>query len=125
MKVRYNMYVGILFVVLGAVSTVLGLWLTLLGDFSPGFIVGVLCLVLGILYLARTYFWVHENAVVVPAVVGPLKREFPFQSLTFDGGKMIAVRPDGTSKKVPVARWMSNTGDWNAVMTARSTPGRR
>jgi hypothetical protein len=125
MKVRYNTVVGIIFVVLGAVSTVLGLWLTLLGDFNPSVFVGLLCLLLGILYLVRPYFYVHQSAVVVPAVVGPAKREFPFQSLTFDGSKMIAVRTDGTTKKVPVARWMANTGDWDAVMNARTTPGSR
>jgi hypothetical protein len=125
MKVRYNMVVGVVFVVLGGVCTFLGLWLTLLGEFNPTVIVGLLCLALGISYLVRPYFWVHTSAVVVPAAIGPLKRQFPFKTLTFEGNKMIAVRPDGTTKKVPVARWMSNTGDWDAIMSARTTPGRR
>jgi len=124
-KVRYNVVVGVLFVVLGAVSTVLGLWLTLLGEFNPTFLFGLLCALLGILYLVRPYFWVHESTVVIQAALGPAKRTIPFKSLTFDGNKMIAVRADGTTRKVPVARWMANTGDWDTVRTARTTPGSR
>lgn len=125
MKVRYNVVVGVLFVVLGAVSTVLGLWLTLLGEFNPTFLFGLLCTLLGILYLVRPYFWVHESLVVIQAALGPAKRRIPFESLTFDGNKMIAVQADGTTRKVPVARWMSNAGDWDSVRTARTTPGSR
>lgn len=125
MKVRYNVVAGVVLVVIGGAATFLGLWLTLLGEFNPSVIAGLLCLLLGVLYLTRPYFYVHQSAVVIPAVLGPAKREIPFQSLTFDGGRMIAVRADGTTKKVPVARWMSNAGDWDSVMNARTSPGPR
>jgi hypothetical protein len=122
MKVRYNTAVGIVFVVLGAVCTILGLWLAMLGEFNPSVLVGLLVLLLGILYLVRPYFWVHANSVEVPAVIGPARRRFEFQTLTMDGNKVIAVRADGTRKKVPVTRWMSNTSDWDTVMSGRTTP---
>lgn len=122
MKVRYNTAVGISFVVLGAVCTVLGLWLAMLGEFNPSVLIGLLVLLLGILYLVRPYFWVHSKSVEVGAVIGPMKREYEFQTLELSGGKVVAVRADGTRKKVPVTRWMSNTSDWDAVMSARTTP---
>jgi hypothetical protein len=125
MKVRYNMLVGVVLVVLGAVCTFLGLWLLLLGEFSPAVIAGLAPLLIGVLYLARPYFWVHQNTVEIPAVFGPVKRRFPFQTLALDGGKVVALMSDGTRKKVPVARWMANASDWDAVMSARTTPGSR
>src|SRR5262245_7166918 len=125
MKVRYNVAVGVVLLILGAVCVFLGLWLTALGEFSPAAIVGFIPLLIGILYLSRPYFWVHDKTVVLPAVLGPLKREFPFQRLEFTGGRMIAVRPDGTTKKLPVTRWMANTDDWAAVMNARTSPAGR
>jgi hypothetical protein len=124
-KVRYNMAVGIVFVVLGAVCELLGLWLVALGEFSPAAIFGFLPLLLGILYLVRPYFWVYAGSVEVVAAVGPARRQFPFQALELDGNRLVTVRADGTRKKVPVARWMANTGDWNTVMSSLPTPGDR
>ncbi|MGH3762553.1 hypothetical protein [Actinophytocola sp.] len=115
MKVRYNPVVGIVALVLGAVCVFLGLWLALLGEFSPAVVAGLMPMLIGILYLVRPYFWVYPTFVEVPAVVGPVKREFRFQALELDGGKLIAVNPDGTRKRVPVARWLAHSGDWAAV----------
>lgn len=71
--------------------------------------------VMGVLLLVRPYFWVQPNVVEVPALIGPLRRRFPYQWLEIDGGKLFTVREDGTRKKVPVARWFANSADWAAV----------
>jgi hypothetical protein len=119
MKIRYNPVVAIVFIVLGAVCLVLGLWVTMLEGFSPAILPGLLCPPIGILYLVRPYFWVNPMSVELPALVGPMKREFPFQTLELDGRKLVAVRDDGTRKKVPVARWLAHSGDWAAATAKR------
>jgi len=122
MKVRYNPVVGVVMLVLGAVCEFLGLWLVMLGEFSPAAIAGFVPLLIGILYLVRPYFWVLPRSVEVPALIGPARRETPYQRLELAGGKLIAVRDDGSRKKVPVARWLANSGDWAAVTSERTTP---
>jgi hypothetical protein len=112
MRIRYNPVVAIVFIVLGVVCLFLGLWLTMLGEFSPALFPGLLCPVIGALYLVRPYFWVNPTSVQLPALIGPIKREFPFQTLELNGNKLVAVRDDGTRKKVPVARWLAHSDDW-------------
>lgn len=123
MKVRYNAAVGIVMLVLGATCSFLGLWLYLLGEFSPAVIVGLVPMVIGILYLVRPYFWVYSTLVRVPALYGPVKREFPHQYLEADGNRLYAVTGDGTRKKVPVARWLANSADWAAVTAGAHRAG--
>jgi len=119
MKIRYSPVVGVVFVVLGAVCTFLGLWLLMLGEFNPAVIVGLIPLLLGILYFVRPYFLVEPGSVTVPAVLGPVRRQFPYERLEFNGSKVIAVHRDGTRKKVPVARWMAHPGDWRTFTGVR------
>lgn len=116
MKVRYNVAVGVVFIVLGAVCTFLGLWLLLLGEFNPAVVVGLLPMLFGILYLVRPYFVVEQGMVTVPALIGPVRRQFPFTHLERAGGKVVAVRPDGTRKKLPIARWLAHPADWRTVI---------
>ncbi|MFL6119063.1 hypothetical protein [Actinophytocola sp.] len=115
MKVRYNPVVGVVMVVLGAVCLFLGLWLMALGEFNASVLVGALVTLLGILYLVRPYFWVSSSAVELRAVVGPVRRTFPFRTLEVDGSKLVAVN-DGDRKKLPVTRWMAHSGDWAAAV---------
>lgn len=116
MKVRYNPFVGVVALVLGAACVFMGLWLLLLGAFSPAVVIGFVPMVVGALYLARPYFWVHQKYVEVPALIGQARREFPFTTLEVDGGKVFAVGTDGTRKRVPVARWVAHSGDWKAAV---------
>jgi hypothetical protein len=116
MKVRYSPALGIIFLVLGFISFFLGAWLSLLGDFTPAVLVGPLVMVFGVLYLVRPYFLVYSTSVQVPGLYGPFKREFRFQTLEVDGGRLYAIREDGSRKKVPVARWLARSSDWTAAV---------
>jgi len=116
MKVRYNPVVGVVALAIGGVCVFLGLWLMLLGEFSPAVVIGLMPMLIGVLYLARPYFWVHSTSIEVPALLGPMRRQFPFKTLEVDGGKLFAVSADGTRKRVPVARWSAHTGDWKAAV---------
>jgi hypothetical protein len=122
MKIRYNPVIAIVFIVLGVICLFLGLWLSMLEGFQPAILPGLLCPLIGILYLTRPYFWVHPMLVELPALVGPIKREFQYQTLELNGRKLVAVRDDGTRKKVPVARWLAHSGDWAAVTAGSARP---
>lgn len=115
MKVRYHPVVWIVPLMLGGACLFLGLWLTALGEFSPALIPGLFTTLIGVLYLARPYFWLNETSVQLVALVGPHGRKFPFQTLEIDGARLFAVN-DGDRKKVPVARWMAHPGDWAAAV---------
>jgi hypothetical protein len=115
MKVRYNPVVGVVSIVLGAVCEFFGLWLLMLGEFSPAAFVGLFPILIGVLYFARPYFLVDSHTVAVPALVGPVRREFPYDRLEYDKGKLVAVSLDGSRKKVPVTRWLAHSADWTSV----------
>jgi hypothetical protein len=116
MKVRYNLVLGVVFIVLGALCTFLGLWLLMLGEFNPAVVVGLMPILFGILYLARPYFLVEPGMVTVPALIGPVKRRFPYARLELEGSRVVAVHDDGTRKKLPIARWLAHSADWQSVV---------
>lgn len=115
MQVRYNPVVAVTFIVLGSVAEFLTLWVSMLGEVNPGVFVMWIAIVIGALYLTRPYFSIDSTSVVVHALVGSMKREFPYQSLEFEGNKLVTVREDGTRKRVPVARWLARSADWSAA----------
>lgn len=115
MKVRYNPAVAVVALVLGLLCLFLGLWMSMLGEFSPTVIAGLMPTLIGILYLVRPYFWVTPRSVTVGALIGPMSREIMFQRLEADGGRLYAIEDDGTRKKLPVARWLANQADWRAI----------
>lgn len=115
MKVRYNPAIGVVSIILGAVCEFFGLWLLMLGESSPAAFVGLFPMLIGILYFVRPYFLVDAHTVAVPALIGSMRREFPYERLEFDGGKLITVNSDGSRKKVPVARWLAHSGDWHGI----------
>jgi len=122
MKVRYNPIVGGLLLALGLACLLLGLWLWQLGDFGPGVVIGVLVTLMGVLTLARPYFWVRENSVEVLAMIGPAKREFPYTSLDYDGRRLCTLDSEGERRRIPVSRWIAHSGDWAAVTGPSSRP---
>ena len=115
MKVRYNPVIAIVAILLGGICLFLGLWVSMLGEFNPAVIAGLMPTLIGILYLVRPYFWVTPGSVTVGALIGPMSREFMFQRLEADGGRLYAIEDDGTRKKLPVARWLANSTDWRAI----------
>jgi hypothetical protein len=119
LTVRYNPPVAWAFLVLGAVNFVLGL-------LAPGplinVVLGVMFIVLGALFLSRTYFTytTHTRTLEVIAPIGTRRsfRGSGGDSLTVEGRRIVLVRADGKRKKLPVNRWMSRPQEWDAVAEA-------
>lgn len=127
MKVGFHPAWPAAFLVIGIVSTVLGLLLTVNGEFTPSVILGPLLVILGLLQLTRPYFEFdpRSGTVSVKAMVGSITRRFGGSEggrLALEGNRVVSVHPDGSRKKVPVQRYLARQGEWNAFvaqLTAR------
>lgn len=117
--VRYNRPVAWLFLALGVINFLLGL-------LAPGplinLVLGVLFIVLGALFLSRTYFTytTHTRTLEVIAPIGT-RRSFQGSgedTLIVEGRRIVLVRAGGKRKKLPVNRWMSRAEEWDAVVEA-------
>jgi hypothetical protein len=118
--VRYGGSFVWLQIVLGTVAL---LWSPVLASVTlhqPTFVVGPITffgaiMVLGGLLMARgsRFVTVEGGCFVKHALVGPLKRRFPFASwdeVSYDGGR---VRVAG--KKLPFSRTGARSADWSAL----------
>jgi hypothetical protein len=119
-KVGYNPAWGATIIVIAAACTVLGLWVTALGDFSPLVFFGPVLVLLGILQLTRPYFTYDPTTrtISVKGLIGPMSRDFGGAKgghLSVQGDRIVYTRPDG-KMKAPVSRGMSKREDWDAVV---------
>lgn len=116
MQVRYNRVLAAIIIIPAIINVVLGVWLLLLGEFSFSIILGLWFLFLGFLFLNRPYFIIDKSKVTVPALLGPVKREFYFsapENIRWSNNKLEV--KDGVGwKRVPVRRWQSRQEDWQA-----------
>jgi len=124
-KVGYNPAWPIVFLVLGGVGLLLGLWVSAIATFSPMVFIGPLMLILGVLQLTRPYFEFdpRTRTITVKALVGSMARRFGGAEggrLSVQGTRIINTRADGTTKKVPVSRAMAKRNDWDLVLTQLS-----
>lgn len=117
MVVRYNPVIGVVALLLGLVVEFLGLWLWMLGEFSPAVFAGIVPALLGVLQLVRPYFRVHAGAIEVPSLIGPAKRRVEFHAIEFEGSKLFGTQPDGSRKRLPVAKWPAHPADWTEFVT--------
>jgi hypothetical protein len=121
LRVRYNRVVAVGSVTLGLVCLVLGVWVGLLGDFTPAVVVGFFPLLTGIVMLLRPYFTVESGMVRIQAMIGSGQREFRFDSLIVDRRLLTVVSDTDGRRRVPVSRWMSRGADW-ALITEPPRP---
>jgi hypothetical protein len=118
MQIRYNRLIAGIMIGLGVVNIGLGLWLLALGEFATSLIIGLLVAAIGAAYLNRPYFHLEKGKIVIPALIGPVKRTFEFntsENLEITENK-IQVNNGKSWKRVPVYRWMSHPEDWQAFI---------
>lgn len=112
MIVRYNRMVAGLMALFCGVNLVLGVWLVLLTrNFNVSLVIGVILIIITVGYWTRPYFHIEAKQVVLPALYGPVKRTFPYQSLRIEEGRLLAVS-NGIPQRLPIRRWLSHNDDW-------------
>ena len=116
MKIRCKNWVGISLLVISVVGIVIQLLdISTGGKFRPVTAIPFLTAIFGYLYLVRP-LWILENKnkIIVPALIGPAKRVFEFDSveqLSMKKGKLF-VTQDEKTKEIPVNRKWANADDW-------------
>lgn len=105
----------------------LGLWLLALGAFNGSLLVGPVVLVLGVVYLRKTYFRLERGVAGGRTVLSGPGRSGPLadgvtatskQRFAIEEGRLVHVSADGTRTPAPVRRWMANKADWRALEAA-------
>ena len=110
MVLHYKPAMGISFLV---VATFMILVSLMLGP-PQTLVAGIILLVVGALYLSRPFAEVKAKEVVVYALIGPVRKTFPFTSISelrVADGKLY-LGPD----MLPVSKWLVKAGDWNALI---------
>jgi hypothetical protein len=110
MEVHYSRLYRYLIIALGVVNILVGL--------TPGntisLIVGVLFIALGGIALSRVYLRVEPNVIILYALIGPFKREFPYTSpadVTVAGNRLL-IQSGGTTRAISAPRWMVDQIEW-------------
>ena len=113
MEVHYSRLYRYLILGLGVLNIVIGL--------TPGnaisLIVGLLFAAFGFIALSRVYLRVEPNVITLYALIGPFKREFPYQSpadVTVDGSRLL-VRTEAGTRSVSAPSWMVDQAEWVRV----------
>ena len=121
MSVGYNKVIAWVLLGVGIVCGLLGVFVLSIsphpgiGQYGP-VLTGGICLLNGWLMLSRPLFTLEADRIVVHALIGPVKREFPFSSkrdIRVDGGKLYV-----GDRKLPVSRGRSNAQDWDKLVAA-------
>jgi hypothetical protein len=111
--------------IVGGFSTLLGVWLLLLGEFNPSMLGGLILLFIGYQYLRRPYFVVEPDQVVMLAPFGSFQRNFNVdepQHVKIEDHKLLVFRRDHWIR-VPVYYFMSSQNDWKAMESKLSDAG--
>ena len=107
MKIRYRTGLAVFILVAGAFV----LLTSIITGPSVSTFTGTLCLVIGIGYLVRPLAELTDTELTLLALFGPLKKPYPVAELRVVDGKIYC-----GEKKVRIARWVTNTQDWRALL---------
>lgn len=114
MIVRYKGAWAAVMLTLGGLSILMMMILLAMGGrlLWGSLIAGVICTFVGLGYLRKPYFEVLDDHLLFRAVLGPLTKQYPFESTS-----EVEVR-DGKvfikGKKLGISSWLANNDDWSA-----------
>lgn len=109
MNIRKNRNLGIVFVICGAAIIVLSVMVG-----RPLLTVcGGLIVIFGIPYMTGMMFTldIAKKTITVYALLGPVKKEYPFQSIACREGSVF-ISMDGAEKKLPLSKGICEREDW-------------
>lgn len=115
MTVHYSKVWGGVFLGLGILTTMLNL---LARTLIPNGIVGLILILVGVLYLTRTYVEVSPTTLEVRAPIGRVAKRYTFSSLgalVIEDGK-IFVTEGGQRTRVKLSRMLADKRDWQAFV---------
>ncbi len=118
-KGRYALWLGLIFLLIGGLTTGVSLRAMLMnGRINGAIIIGIITTGIGILYLIRPYFSLAPNRLTVYNLLGNTVKRYPFESfghLTIEKGSLYIDSRDQSREKVKVSRWMVKSADWEKL----------
>jgi hypothetical protein len=125
-KVRYQPWLGIVCLLLGAVIAGASLWaMSRQGGFIGLMLIGVILVVTGGLYLSRPYFAIAPNRLTLYNLIGNPVKRYPFQSfshLRLEKGALYIENSNGLQEKVNIRPWMVKSADWRQLQALSQRP---
>lgn len=126
-KVRYKTWVGALCLLLGIAATLLSLRTMLTSNrFSSSVIFGILAMIVGYLFLTRSYFVIAPNRLTVYGLLGKAVKRYPFAAFSdikTENGK-VYIDSDaaaGSSREsVSLINWLIHPDDWETLKAISS-----
>lgn len=115
LRVGYHRAHGILLVILGIVCSVLGMMSVSIAprptfaSYAP-LLSGGVCILIGIMMRTRPLFELGPDRIVVLALLGPMRREYPFASPR--EVRIVGDRVMVGAKKLPLKRGRCDAQDW-------------
>src|SRR5215468_4561881 len=107
MKIRYK--TGLPIVIIVCAAFILGT--SALTGASVNTVTGAIAMLVGVGYLVRPQGELTETELTLFALFGPLKRHYPLAQLRVLDGRIY-----NGEKKVPLAAWVTNGDDYQAVI---------
>lgn len=87
-------------------------------------VVNIFLVFSGALYLIRPYFELQQDRIVVYALIGPVRKQYVFRSMSdivFEGDKTYLVS-EGKRRRIWIGRLMSDKEQWKIFeMTVRNS----
>lgn len=115
MRVRHSRFIGVACIIAGVAFGLLALLsdnVSFVGAMAPVAFLGF-----GIAILTRPYLTIHENAVVVKALIGPAQETFSLTGgdvIEFDGKRVFLANESGRRRLRGVTGWLANGREWDA-----------
>lgn len=120
MKVYSAKWFSGVFLAMGVVLLLLGVWVaSLQGAFNGQIVLGALFLLIGILYLRVPVFAVEADNIALYRPLGSVKQRFPFKArseIRIDRDKLFV-----GSAQVPVQKWILDRTQWQAFESSISS----
>ncbi|MGB3297438.1 MAG: hypothetical protein WBA76_04150 [Phormidesmis sp.] len=120
-KVRYKLWIGAAFLLLGSVTVGMSLRAMLLnGGFIGAAVLGLLLMVAGFLYLSRPYFAIAPNRLTIYNLIGSAVKRYPFESFGHLSIENTTLYIEGSNtgaakSKVNIKGWMVRSADWKRL----------
>jgi hypothetical protein len=118
MTIHYKKSLAYIFIAMGALNLLLGLNLLRVGVPHFSIFIGIVILMLGIGYLTKPYATVSDRELIVPAMFGPIKRTYEYESLDrvrIENSKILIQTHAGGWQPVAIAKFLVRNEDWQAL----------
>lgn len=124
-KGRYALWLGLIFLLLGGLTTLVSLRAMVInGRINGAIITGIITTGIGILYLIRPYFSLAPNRLTVYNLLGNTVKRYPFESfghLTIEKGALYIENSNESREKAKINRWMVKSADWKKLTQIASS----